>query len=53
MAISAADTLDLLSATEEMQRLHGDAPLITMAMGRWGALSRLTGEVFGSAMYLV
>lgn len=50
MAISAADTLDLLSATEEMQRLHGDAPLITMAMGRWGALSRLTGEVFGSAM---
>ena len=50
MAHTAADTLTLLQATDEMSRLYADGPLITMAMGRWGALSRLTGEVFGSAM---
>ncbi len=50
MAHTAADTLTLLQATEEMSRLYADGPLITMAMGRWGALSRLTGELFGSAM---
>ena len=50
MAHDASDTLRLLQATEEMTRLYANGPLITMAMGRYGALSRLTGEVFGSAM---
>ena len=50
MAHDASDTLRLLQATEEMSRVYADGPLITMAMGRYGALSRLTGEVFGSAM---
>ena len=50
MAKSAADTLALLAATEEMARLYAAGPLLTMAMGRWGSLSRLTGEVFGSSM---
>lgn len=50
MAHDASDTLRLLQATEEMHRLYASGPLITMAMGRYGALSRLCGEVFGSAM---
>lgn len=50
MAHDASDTLRLLAATEEMSRLYANGPLITMAMGRYGALSRLAGEVFGSAM---
>ncbi len=47
MPQSAADVLTLLSATETMQRCHARRPLITMAMGRLGMVSRLAGEVFG------
>lgn len=50
MAQGPADALTLLQATEEMARLYATGPLITMSMGRWGALTRLTGEVFGSAL---
>lgn len=50
MPRSAADVLTLLSATEEMHRLHARQPLVTMSMGGQGVLSRLCGEVFGSAM---
>ena len=50
MPQSAADVLTLLSATETMQRCHARRPLITMAMGRLGIVSRLSGEVFGSAV---
>ena len=50
MPQSAADVLTLLSATETMQRCHARRPLITMAMGRLGMVSRLAGEVFGSAV---
>ncbi|CAM3119515.1 type I 3-dehydroquinate dehydratase [Sporolactobacillus spathodeae] len=45
-----ADVLTLLEATEEMNRKYADRPMITMAMGGLGAISRLCGEVFGSAM---
>lgn len=41
--------LTLLSATEEMDR-RTTKPLITMSMGPVGMISRLCGEVFGSAL---
>lgn len=44
------DVLTLLSATEEMNRLYAECPLITMSMGGTGVVSRLCGEVFGSAV---
>lgn len=50
MARDAADTLKLLGATEEVSRLHFEGPLLTMAMGRDGSISRLSGELFGSAL---
>lgn len=50
MANSAQDALKLLAATEEMSRIHSDKPLLTMAMGREGSITRLVGELFGSAI---
>lgn len=44
------DVLTLLSATEEMNRLYADRPIITMSMAGTGVISRLCGEVFGSAL---
>ncbi|WP_404477457.1 type I 3-dehydroquinate dehydratase [Novosphingobium sp. BL-52-GroH] len=44
------DLLRLLDATWTMRRDHADRPMITMAMGGVGAVSRLAGEIFGSAM---
>lgn len=44
------DVLTLLSATEEMTRLYADRPVITMSMAGDGVISRLCGEVFGSAL---
>lgn len=43
------DVLTLLSATNEaFQKI--DAPIITMSMGKFGLISRLAGEVFGSSL---
>lgn len=50
MANSAQDALKLLAATEEMSHIHSDKPLLTMAMGREGSITRLAGELFGSAI---
>lgn len=50
MPANKQDTLRLLAATEEVTNARGISPVITMAMGADGAISRLTGEVFGSAM---
>lgn len=50
MPQSKADVLTLLSATEEMVREYADRPIITMSMGGTGVISRLCGEVFGSAL---
>lgn len=50
MPESKQDTLRLLAATEEVTNKRNINPVITMAMGSDGAISRLTGEVFGSAM---
>ena len=44
------DVLELLAATVEMADLHPETPVITMSMGALGAVSRLAGEAFGSAM---
>ena len=43
------DVLTLLAATEEMATDHADRPIITMSMAGTGLISRLCGEVFGSA----
>ena len=45
-----SDVLELLTATAEMADLHPETPVITMSMGSLGAVSRLAGETFGSAM---
>lgn len=50
MPQTRSDVLTLLSVTEEMSSLHTSLPVITMSMGRTGTLSRLCGEVFGSAV---
>lgn len=44
------DVLVLLSATEQMKKLSAKGPVITMSMGKQGMISRLAGEVFGSAV---
>ncbi|MBQ8559265.1 MAG: type I 3-dehydroquinate dehydratase [Tyzzerella sp.] len=44
------DVLTLLSATEEMVMLYAEQPVVTMSMSGKGVISRLAGEVFGSAM---
>lgn len=50
MPQSKKDVLTLLAATEEMCREYAVGPVITMAMGGMGMVSRLCGEVFGSAV---
>ena len=44
------DVLTLLAATEEMSSEYADRPIITMSMAGTGVISRLAGEVFGSAL---
>jgi len=46
---SPADVLTLLSATCKMHE-QSSRPLITMSMGRMGAISRVSGEIFGSCL---
>ena len=49
MPKSVDDVITLLDATNTMKTQYGDRPLITMSMGGTGVISRLAGEVFGSA----
>lgn len=49
MPNSAQDVLTLLNATDEMSRLYADRPIITMSMGDKGMVSRISGQLFGSA----
>lgn len=44
------DVLTLLKATWEFKRGCPEVPVITMAMGRMGMISRMAGEIFGSAV---
>ena len=50
MPTCRTDVLELLAATAEMADRHPETPVITMSMGALGAVSRLCGEAFGSAM---
>lgn len=50
MPRSRADVLALLAATAEMTEQHPATPVVTMSMGPLGAVSRICGEAFGSAM---
>lgn len=43
------DVLTLLDATYTMNSLYADRPIITMSMASTGAISRIAGQVFGSA----
>ena len=44
------DVLTLLAATLEMKEAHPRTPVITMAMGPMGAITRIGGGRFGSAV---
>lgn len=44
------DVLTLLSATLRYKETGGVKPVITMTMGKSGVISRLAGELFGSAV---
>lgn len=49
MPKNTEDVLTLLEATNRMREQDTDVPIITMAMGKLGLISRLSGEIFGSA----
>ncbi|RLL41290.1 type I 3-dehydroquinate dehydratase [Oceanobacillus piezotolerans] len=50
MPNNTADVITLLDATREMAESHANRPIITMSMAGKGVISRLAGEVFGSAL---
>ncbi|MGF6951824.1 3-dehydroquinate dehydratase-1 [Neobacillus sp. B4I6] len=50
MPNSTADVLTLLAATNTMNEQFADRPFITMSMAGKGVISRLAGEIFGSAL---
>ncbi|MFF2753780.1 type I 3-dehydroquinate dehydratase [Psychrobacillus sp. NPDC058041] len=49
MPRSPIDVLTLLDATYTMNSLYADRPIITMSMAATGVISRISGQVFGSA----
>jgi len=50
MPNSTEDVVNLLDATRIMNECYNNIPIITMAMGKRGLISRISGEVFGSAV---
>lgn len=50
MPNSTKDVINLLDATRIMNECYNNIPIITMAMGKRGLISRISGEVFGSAI---
>ncbi|MEK4296180.1 type I 3-dehydroquinate dehydratase [Paenibacillus sp. FSL R5-0914] len=50
MPQDAGDVLTLLEATHMMKEQYADRPIITMSMAGAGVISRLAGEIFGSAL---
>jgi len=50
MPQNTQDVITLLSATNRMFTEFSDRPIVTMSMSGKGVISRLSGEVFGSAM---
>lgn len=50
MPTCKSDVLTVLQATLDMYEKYADRPIITMSMASDGVISRLAGEVFGSAL---
>lgn len=50
MPRSVGDVLTLLDATNMMKEQYAEKPVVTMAMGGLGLITRLSGEVFGSSL---
>lgn len=50
MPQSKEDVLTLLQATANFHEEYPNRPLITMSMGKLGAISRIAGETFGSCV---
>jgi 3-dehydroquinate dehydratase-1 len=50
MPNSKADVLTLMAASQHMQAHYARRPLLTMSMGPTGVLSRLAGQLSGSAL---
>lgn len=44
------DVIRLLEETHDFHKRHPEQPLITMSMGKMGAVSRIAGETFGSCV---
>lgn len=44
------DVIKLLEATVIMRQKYAKKPIITMSMAKTGVVSRITGEIFGSAL---
>ncbi len=50
MPLDNKDVLTLLELTDIFHKNNPDVPLITMAMGGKGIITRIAGEIFGSAV---
>lgn len=50
MPNTSRDVVTLLSATEKMVSDYADRPVVTMSMSGKGVISRIAGEIFGSAI---
>lgn len=50
MPKNTQDVIKLLDATNEMYTKYADRPITAISMGSMGVISRLGGEIFGSAM---
>lgn len=50
MPTCTEDVLTLLSATRQMTEEFATIPVVTMSMGQLGAISRICGSTFGSAI---
>ena len=50
MPNNVSDVITLLDATRIMKEKYANRPIITMSMSGKGVVSRLTGELFGSAL---
>lgn len=50
MPQSKKDVITLLAATDEMVTNYAKQPVVTMSMSGMGTISRVAGEVFGSAL---
>lgn len=50
MPNDTSDVLTLLCATNEMVNNYASTPIITMSMSGIGAVSRISGEIFGSSL---